>query len=72
MLPSGKYLIDVSGEVTLVEVEDAEYFHTLPENTIFIVLRSGEAWTPAGQDIVSQGNTKFILLELVKKNLKPR
>jgi len=36
------------------QVEDAEYFHTLPENTIFIVLRSGEAWTPAGQDIVSQ------------------
>ena len=39
------------------QVEDAEYFHTLPENTIFIVLRSGEAWTPPGEDIVSQGET---------------
>ena len=38
------------------QVEDGEYFQTLPENTIFIVLRSGEAWAPPGEtDIVSQG-----------------
>ena len=37
------------------QVEDGEYFQTLPENTIFIVLRPGEAWAPAGEDIVSQG-----------------
>jgi len=36
------------------QVEDGEYFQTLPENTIFIVLRPGEAWAPAGEDIVSQ------------------
>ena len=37
------------------QVEDGEYFQTLPENTIFIVLRPGEAWAPAGEDIVTQG-----------------
>ena len=36
-------------------VEDGEYFQTLPENTIFIVLRPGEIWAPAGEDIVTQG-----------------
>ena len=36
------------------QVEDGEYFQTLPENTIFIVLRGGEVWAPAGEDIVSQ------------------
>jgi len=36
------------------QVEDGEYFQTLPENTIFIVLRPGENWAPAGEDIVSQ------------------
>ena len=42
------------------QVEDGEYFQTLPENTIFIVLRSGEAWAPPGEtDIVSQGGIQF-------------
>ena len=40
------------------QVEDGEYFQTLPENTIFIVLRPGEAWAPAGEDIVSQGEAQ--------------
>ena len=39
------------------QVEDGEYFQTLPENTIFIVLRPGECWAPAGEDIVSQGDS---------------
>ena len=39
------------------QVEDGEYFQTLPENTIFIVLRPGELWAPAGEDIVSQGES---------------
>ena len=38
------------------QVEDGEYFQTLPENTIFIVLRPGEIWAPAGEDIVTQGD----------------
>ena len=37
------------------QVEDGEYFQTLTENTIFIILRPGEVWAPAGEDIVSQG-----------------
>ena len=37
------------------QVEDGEYFQTLPENTIFLVLRPGETWAPAGEDIVTQG-----------------
>ena len=40
----------------ICQVEDGEYFQTLPENTIFILLRPGEAWAPAGEDIVSQGH----------------
>ena len=44
---------------TLHQVEDGEYFQTLPENTIFILLRPGEAWAPAGEDIVSQGDSTF-------------
>ena len=41
------------------KVEDGEYFQTLPENTIFILLRPGEAWGPAGEDIVSQGHHHY-------------
>ena len=44
------------------QVEDGEYFQTLPENTIFIVLRPGEAWAPVGEDIVSQGGSGAPLL----------
>ena len=44
------------------QVEDGEYFQTLPENTIFIVLRPGEAWAPVGEDIVSQGGSGKPLL----------
>ena len=43
------------------QVEDGEYFQTLPENTIFIVLRPGEAWAPAGEDIVTQGRDTSLL-----------
>lgn len=33
-------------------VDDGEYFQTLPENSIFLFLRSGETWHPAGSDSV--------------------
>lgn len=55
-----KLCVSVSEPVRIVlesdgtQVEDGEYFQTLPENTIFIVLRPGEAWAPAGEDIVTQ------------------
>jgi len=47
-------LVRVVLETDGTQVEDGEYFQTLPENTIFIVLRGGEVWAPAGEDIVSQ------------------
>lgn len=34
------------------QVDDGEYFQTLPENSIFLFLRSGEVWHPAGTDAV--------------------
>ena len=51
------------------QVEDGEYFQTLPENTIFIVLRPGENWAPAGEDIVSQGESQIIFKLLFYKTV---
>ena len=38
------------------QVEDAEYFRTLPANTILLLLRPGERWLPAGVDVIRAGN----------------
>lgn len=38
------------------QVEDAEYFRTLPPNTILLLLRPGERWLPAGVDVIRAGN----------------
>lgn len=37
------------------QVEDAEYFRTLPANTILLLLRPGERWLPAGVDVIRAG-----------------
>ncbi|KAF5279261.1 hypothetical protein FQA39_LY18305 [Lamprigera yunnana] len=34
------------------QVEDAEYFRTLPTNTVLLLLRHGERWLPAGVDVI--------------------
>ncbi|CAH1985729.1 unnamed protein product [Acanthoscelides obtectus] len=34
------------------QVEDGEYFRTLPANTILLLLRPGERWLPAGVDVI--------------------
>lgn len=34
------------------QVEDAEYFRTLPANTVLLLLRHGERWLPAGVDVI--------------------
>lgn len=39
------------------QVEDAEYFRTLPANTILLLLRPGERWLPAGVDVIRAGKT---------------
>ncbi|KAJ8677252.1 hypothetical protein QAD02_013039 [Eretmocerus hayati] len=34
------------------QIEDGEYFKSLPNNTTLVVLRHGEEWCPAGIDII--------------------
>ncbi|XP_050304783.1 uncharacterized protein LOC126742218 isoform X3 [Anthonomus grandis grandis] len=34
------------------QVEDAEYFRTLPPNSVLLLLRPGERWLPAGVDVI--------------------
>ena len=43
----------------MFKVDDGEYFQTLPENTIFLFLRPGELWRPAGTDSIRSGKTRF-------------
>ena len=40
-------------------MDDGEYFQTLPENSVFIFLRSGEIWRPEGTDAVRAGKLKI-------------
>ena len=39
----------------ILQVDDGEYFQTLPENSIFMFLRSGESWHPTGSDSIKAG-----------------
>ncbi|RZF45161.1 hypothetical protein LSTR_LSTR007124 [Laodelphax striatellus] len=34
------------------QVEDGEYFRTLPNNTVILLLRHGERWYPTGVDVI--------------------
>ncbi|CAH0555985.1 unnamed protein product [Brassicogethes aeneus] len=34
------------------QVDDADYFRTLPANTVLLLLRPGERWLPAGVDVI--------------------
>ncbi|KAI5710631.1 hypothetical protein M8J75_010290 [Diaphorina citri] len=34
------------------QVEDGEYFRTLPNNTVILILRQGERWYPVGVDVI--------------------
>ncbi|XP_060527861.1 uncharacterized protein LOC132702954 isoform X2 [Cylas formicarius] len=34
------------------QVEDTEYFRTLPANSVLLLLRPGERWLPAGVDVI--------------------
>lgn len=40
------------------QVEDGEYFKTLGNNTILLLLRHGERWCPTGVDIIRAGRWK--------------
>jgi hypothetical protein len=37
------------------QVEDGEYFRTLPNNTVILLLRPGERWYPTGVDVIRTG-----------------
>lgn len=42
------------------QVEDGEYFRTLPNNTILLLLRQGERWYPSGVDVIRAGKRLFL------------
>ncbi|KAK3872603.1 hypothetical protein Pcinc_022321 [Petrolisthes cinctipes] len=54
-LELGEVRIKVVLEADGTQVEDPEYFYTLPENTVFLLLRQGEHWYPAGVEVLRQG-----------------
>lgn len=37
------------------QVEDGEYWRTLPPNTVLLLLRPGERWYPTGVDVIKAG-----------------
>lgn len=59
------------------QVEDAEYFRTLPANTVLLLLRPGERWLPAGVDVIRAGNyvgvahplPRVLILDVVSSHL---
>lgn len=55
-LELGEVRIKVVLEADGTQVEDPEYFCTLPENTVFLLLRQGEHWYPAGVEVLRQGS----------------
>ncbi|XP_042879693.1 uncharacterized protein LOC122258050 isoform X5 [Penaeus japonicus] len=56
-LDLGEVRIKVVLEADGTQVEDPEYFCTLPENTVFLLLRQGEHWYPAGVEVLRQAIT---------------
>ncbi|CAL4112272.1 unnamed protein product, partial [Meganyctiphanes norvegica] len=56
-LELGEVRIRVVLEADGTQVEDPEYFSTLPENTVFLLLRQGEHWYPAGVEVLRQAIT---------------
>ncbi|KAK6620408.1 hypothetical protein RUM44_006809 [Polyplax serrata] len=43
-----RLVLDVDG----TQVEDGEYFRTLPNNTVLLILRQGERWHPQEVDVI--------------------
>ena len=52
-----------------LQVDDGEYFQTLPENSIFMFLRTGESWHPTGSDSIKAG-TLFVTIHSALKFFK--
>jgi hypothetical protein len=57
--------IPVNENVSLVlesdgtQIDDVEYFKTLTNNTILLILRNGESWCPTGVDIIRAGMLNY-------------
>ncbi|KAK1123333.1 hypothetical protein K0M31_008951 [Melipona bicolor] len=51
------------------QVEDGEYFKTLANNTILLLLRHGERWCPTGVDIIRADQNTKTKCSKSKKNL---
>lgn len=45
-------------ELDGTQVEDGEYFRTLPNNTVLLLLRQGDRWSPSGADVIIAGKLK--------------
>lgn len=58
--PSEPVRVVLEGDGT--QVDDGEYFQTLPENTIFLFLRPGELWRPVGADSIRSGKIPIPIL----------
>lgn len=46
-----RLVLDVDG----TQIEDGEYFRTLPNNTVLLLLRHGERWHPQKVDVIRAG-----------------
>lgn len=44
------------------QVEDGEYWRTLPPNTVLLLLRPGERWYPTGVDVIKAGESSDVSL----------
>lgn len=51
---SVKLVLETDG----TQIEDPEYFKTLPNNTTVLLLRNDEFWYPAGVDAIKTGYYK--------------
>jgi hypothetical protein len=58
-LELGDVRVRVVLEADGTHVDDPEYFSSLPENTVFLLLRQGEHWYPAGVEAIRQGTTSL-------------
>lgn len=48
------------------QVEDGEYFRTLANNTVLLLLRQGERWYPTGVDVIKAGKScKYFPIEIL-------
>lgn len=43
------------------QVEDGEYFRTLANNSVLLLLRQGERWFPTGVDVIKAGELSTFL-----------